>query len=142
MHVLLVHQLFVMGKEAGGTRHLELARRVAARGVRVTVVAPTRSYLTGETVGAAGERTEPIPGVTVVRVGSLPGGAGFLGRVVSFLTFSITSWAAGLRVAGVEVVWGTSPPLFQALTAWKLALIKRVPFVLEIRDLPVARLCR
>ena len=32
-------------------------------------------------------------------------------------------------------MWGTSPPLFQALTAWKLALIKRVPFVLEIRDL-------
>ena len=134
-HVLLVHQLFVMGKEAGGTRHLELVGHLAARGGRVTVVAPTTSYLTGEAIGAAGERTEPIHGVRVVRAGSVRGGSGFLGRVASFLVFSVTSWWEGLRVAGVDVVWGTSPPLFQALTAWKLSLFKRVPFVLEVRDL-------
>ena len=135
LHVLLVHQLFVQGKEPGGTRHLELARHLVSRGMRVTVIAPTTSYLTGETVGAAGERTEPTPGVTVVRAGSVRGGSGFLGRVASFLAFSITSGLAGLRVPDVDVVWGTSPPLFQALTAWKLALFKRVPFVLEVRDL-------
>ena len=134
-HVLLVHQLFVMGKEAGGTRHLELVRHLAARGERVTVVAPTTSYLTGEIIGVAGERTEPIHGVRVVRAGSVRGGSEFLGRMISFLGFSFTSWVAGLRVAGVDVVWGTSPPLFQALTAWKLSLFKRVPFVLEVRDL-------
>ena len=126
-HVLLIHQLFVMGKEAGGTRHLELVQHLAAQGERVTVVAPTTSYLTGETIGLAGERTEPSHGVRVVRAGSVRGGSEFLGRVISFLGFSFTSWVAGLRVAGVDVVWGTSPPLFQALTAWKLALLKRVP---------------
>ena len=135
MHVLLVHQLFAMGGEAGGTRHLELARHLASRGMRVTVIASTTSYLTGETVGAAGERSEPIPGVTVVRVGSLGGGSGFVGRLVSFLSFAVSSWWAGMRVADVDVVWGTSPPLFQALTAWKLTVFKPVPFVLEIRDL-------
>ena len=135
LHVLLVHQLFVLGREAGGTRHVELATQLAAAGDRVTVVAPTTSYLTGETVGVAGERTEPVPGVTVVRAGSLKGGAGFVGRVGSFLSFSATSLAAGLRVPDVDVVWGTSPPLFQAVGAWKLARARRVPFVLEIRDL-------
>jgi glycosyltransferase involved in cell wall biosynthesis len=135
LHVLLVHQLFVTGQEAGGTRHLELARHLAGRGLRVTVVAPTRSYLTGEVVGAAGERTEPAPGVTVLRSGSVGGGSGFTGRVASFASFSATSWLAGMRVADVDVVWGTSPPLFQALPAWELSLFKRVPFVLEIRDL-------
>jgi hypothetical protein len=135
LHVLLVHQLFAMGKEAGGTRHLELADQLARRGQRVTVIASTTSYLTGETLGVPGERTVPVPGVTVLRSGSMGGGSGFAGRVASFLSFAVSSWWAGMRVPDVDVVWGTSPPLFQAITAWKLALFKGVPFVLEIRDL-------
>jgi glycosyltransferase involved in cell wall biosynthesis len=41
----------------------------------------------------------------------------------------------GLTVKKVDLVWGTSPPIFQAGSAWILAAIKRVPFLLEIRDL-------
>jgi glycosyltransferase involved in cell wall biosynthesis len=55
--------------------------------------------------------------------------------VASFLSFSVSSFVAGMGAADVDVVWGTSPPLFQALTAWQIARIRRVPFVLEIRDL-------
>jgi glycosyltransferase involved in cell wall biosynthesis len=32
-------------------------------------------------------------------------------------------------------VWGTSPPIFQGITAWLLARLKRVPFLFEVRDL-------
>ena len=135
LHVLLVHQLFVLEQEAGGTRHVELARQLAKGGDRVTVVASTMSYLTGANVGAAGERSESIPGVSVLRTGSSRSGSGFVARLGSFFSFSLTSFLAGLRVPGVGVVWGTSPPLFQALTAWKLAWLRHVPFVLEIRDL-------
>jgi glycosyltransferase involved in cell wall biosynthesis len=35
----------------------------------------------------------------------------------------------------VDLVWGTSPPLFQAFTAWAIARMKRVPFLFEVRDL-------
>ena len=135
MHVLLLHQLFVLGREAGGTRHLELARQLAARGDRVTVIAPTTSYLTGATVGAAAERVEVEPGIGLVRVGSVCGSARFAGRLASFLSFTATSLRAALRVPEVDVVWGTSPPLFQALSAWAAARLRRRPFVLEIRDL-------
>jgi lipopolysaccharide/colanic/teichoic acid biosynthesis glycosyltransferase len=59
----------------------------------------------------------------------------FIGRVLGFLTFMVSSFLAGLRVRHVDVVWGTSPPLFQGLTALLVARFKGVPFVFEIRDL-------
>ena len=40
-----------------------------------------------------------------------------------------------MRVANVDAVYGTTPPLFQALTALLLARLKRVPLILEVRDL-------
>jgi lipopolysaccharide/colanic/teichoic acid biosynthesis glycosyltransferase len=59
----------------------------------------------------------------------------FIGRVLGFLTFMVSSFLAGLRVRRVDIVWGTSPPLFQGLTALLVARFKGVPFVFEIRDL-------
>jgi glycosyltransferase involved in cell wall biosynthesis len=47
----------------------------------------------------------------------------------------LSSLWAGLRVQRVDLVWGTSPPIFQGLTAWILARWKRVPFLFEVRDL-------
>ncbi len=46
MHILLIHQAFAALDEPGGTRHHEIARAIAARGHRVTVIASRVSYLT------------------------------------------------------------------------------------------------
>ncbi len=132
LHVLLVHQHFATGGEAGGTRHWELGRHLAQRGDRLTVVAGPVSYLTGE--------RHPDPpaddgGVRVLRAWTFDGGRGFLGRVAAFLAFTVSSFWAGLRVPDVDLVWGTTPPIFQAASAWAVARLRRVPFVLEVRDL-------
>jgi glycosyltransferase involved in cell wall biosynthesis len=48
----------------------------------------------------------------------------------------VTSVLLGLpRLGQVDVVIVSSPTLFSALSAWLIARIKRVPFVLEVRDL-------
>ena len=47
----------------------------------------------------------------------------------------ISSLIVGLGVKKVDLVWGTTPPIFQSATAWFLARIKGVPFLLEVRDL-------
>jgi glycosyltransferase involved in cell wall biosynthesis len=47
----------------------------------------------------------------------------------------LSSLLIGLKVKDVDLVWGTSPPIFQGVTAWALAKIKRVPFLFEVRDL-------
>jgi glycosyltransferase involved in cell wall biosynthesis len=46
-----------------------------------------------------------------------------------------SSFFIGLGVKNVDVVWGTSPPIFQGITAWLLARLKCVPFLFEVRDL-------
>jgi glycosyltransferase involved in cell wall biosynthesis len=38
-------------------------------------------------------------------------------------------------VKDVDLVMGTTPPIFQAVSAWVVALIRRKPFLLEVRDL-------
>jgi len=46
-----------------------------------------------------------------------------------------SSFIEGLKVRQVTLVWGTSPPIFQGITAWALARLKGVPFLFEVRDL-------
>ncbi len=138
MKLLLIHQAFVSPKEAGGTRHYEFAQRLLGEGHGFTIVASTLSYLTGQ-AAAAGKgvvREEDVDGVRVLRAYTYPAlHRSFVWRVVSFLSFMLTSVWAGLRAGPVDVVMGTSPPIFQAVSAWLVAALRRRPFLLEIRDL-------
>ena len=59
----------------------------------------------------------------------------FVWRVISFLSFMLTAVWAGWKAGKVDVVMGTSPPLTQPLSAWAIAVLRRRPFLLEIRDL-------
>ena len=47
----------------------------------------------------------------------------------------ISSFFRSLSIRNVDLVWGTSPPIFQGFTAWLVARLKGKPFLLEIRDL-------
>ncbi len=132
-HILLIHQLFLTADQAGGTRHYELARHWLGRGARVTVVAGGRSYLTGASHAQDGELPD---GLSVRRVGTLPiGRGGFVARLANFVAFTLSALFAALRVRDVDVVVGTTPPIFQAGAAAAAARIRGIPFVLEVRDL-------
>lgn len=135
MHILLIHQAFAALGEPGGTRHHEMARRLCAEGHRVTILTSQISYLTGSK--AEGPcRTTDDAGVVIHRTYAYGGyHRSFIHRVFSFLSFMFSSFFTGLRVKDVDLVWGTSPPIFQGVTAWLLARCKRVPFLFEVRDL-------
>lgn len=137
MHILLIHQAFVAPDEPGGTRHYELAHYLAERGHRVTVIASPVSYLTGKAGRSAPvEQTGPGGRVVIRRTYTYSAlHRSFFHRVISFFSFMASSLLAGLRVSEVDLVWGTSPPIFQGATAWALARWKRVPFLFEVRDL-------
>jgi glycosyltransferase involved in cell wall biosynthesis len=151
MHILLIHQAFAALDEPGGTRHHELARYLAGRGHRVTVIASRVSYLTGSTSPpsrspagtplppllsedgkGAGDRDE----IRILRTYTYSAlHKSFVHRVFAFFSFMAASFLRGLAVRDVDLVWGTSPPIFQGVTAWLLARLKRVPFLFEVRDL-------
>jgi glycosyltransferase involved in cell wall biosynthesis len=139
MHILLIHQAFAALDEPGGTRHHELARYITGRGHRVTVIASPVSYLTG--ISSKDripwvERLDGGDGVVVLRAYTYSAlHRSFVHRVISFISFMVSSFIIGLGVKDVDLVWGTSPPIFQGLTAWMLARLKRIPFLFEVRDL-------
>ncbi len=137
MHVLIIHQAFAAINEPGGTRHHELARYLTQRGHRVTIIASPVSYITGtgDRVSFV-RREEPEEGITILRSYVYRAHhKSFVHRVFAFVSFMASSFIVGLRVKNVDLVWGTSPPIFQGVTAWLLAKLKRVPFLFEVRDL-------
>ncbi len=138
MRILLIHQAFVSPQEAGGTRHYEFARRCLDAGHEFTIVASTLSYLSGKSAvdGSHLVTEQNVGGVRVLRAYTYPSlHKSFVWRIVTFLSFMITSVWAGLRAGPVDLVMGTSPPIFQAVSAWLVAFLRRRPFLLEIRDL-------
>lgn len=139
MHILLIHQAFAAVDEPGGTRHHELARFLSGQGHRVTVIASSVSYMTGGTGRVASRESSPgkeDEHVTILRAYTYQAlHKSFVHRVIAFFSFMVSSFFMGLKVKKVDLVWGTSPPIFQGWTAWMLARLKRVPFLFEVRDL-------
>ncbi len=139
IHILLIHQAFAALDEPGGTRHYEMARAFVQNGHRVTIITSPVSYLTGKTVDGRVKwktREIPQPGLEILRVYTYPAlHRSFFHRLLSFFSFMFSSFFVGLGVKNVDVVWGTSPPIFQGWTAWLLARLKGVRIVFEVRDL-------
>lgn len=141
MHILLIHQAFAAIDEPGGTRHHEFARFLASRGHQVTVIASPVSYLTGDATRQHPPFSQKMAGeneggVTILRAYTYRAlHKSFVHRVFAFFSFMVSSFFIGLGVKNVDVVWGTSPPIFQGWTAWMLARLKGARFVFEVRDL-------
>ncbi len=133
MHLLIVHQNFVDHDHPGGTRHFELARELVQRGHRCTIVAGSVDFLTGSVL----DRTPSVQeGVEIRRAYAFPTiHHSYVGRAASYLCFMLTSIWEGLRAGPIDVVLGTSPPMFQLPSAWLIAVLRRRPWILEIRDL-------
>lgn len=139
MHILLIHQAFAAIDEAGGTRHVEMAHFLVSCGHTVTIIASPVSYLTGSSGSPKipwRSKEDPEPGMSIYRTYTYPAlHKSFVHRVFSFFSFMISSFLTGLSIRKVDLVWGTSPPIFQGVTAWLLARLKGVPFLFEVRDL-------
>ncbi len=109
-----------------------------SQGHSFTIVASKLSYLTGQqtTAEQGWLSEEDIDGVRVFRVAT-PRllHRSFAWRVAVFLSFMVLSVVAAMQAGPVNLVIGTSPPIFQAVSACLVAALRRRPFLLEIRDL-------
>ena len=114
----LIHQAFAL-LMSRRTRHYELARHCVEQGIEFTIVASDLSYLTGQrTASRQGFVAEQNPGgVRVLRTYVYPSlHRSFFWRIVSFLSFMVSSVKAALQAGPVDLVMGTSPPIFQAVS--------------------------
>ncbi|RZU74590.1 glycosyltransferase involved in cell wall biosynthesis [Micromonospora kangleipakensis] len=124
-HTVLVFNHFAVPPGyPGGTRHVELFSRLP--GWSYVIIAGRRNMVTG-----LPQRAEP--GFRPVAVTPYRGNG--LGRVVNWASYAVTATAAGLLQPRLDVVYASSPHLLAGLSGWIVAAVRRVPFVLEIRDL-------
>lgn len=134
--ILLIHQAFVSPNQAGGTRHYEFARLIVPHGKHhFTIIASTLSYLTGIR-DDADNGASLAEGIQVLRAYTPPvTHRSFFWRVIGFFGFMLTAVWESRKVKRVDLVMGTTPPIFQAVSAWLIAFLRRKPFLLEVRDL-------
>jgi len=138
MKILLINQAFVSPEEPGHTRHYELAQYLKSMGHELVIVASDLNYQTGlKTVAHKGISVEQnINGIQVMRAYIYPAlHRSYFWRIISFFSFMFSSIWVALKVKDVDLVMGTTPPIFQAVSAWVVAFLRRKPFLLEVRDL-------
>lgn len=133
MNILLIHQIFATPEDGGGTRHFELARCLVGYGHKITVITGDVNYLQNSRRDNNRRIYEGIE-IIYVKIRSNVHKS-LISRAFNFLSFSIQAFFRGLVIPDVDLVWTTSPPLFQAFAGLLLALLKRKHCVFEVRDL-------
>ncbi|MCP4511897.1 MAG: glycosyltransferase family 4 protein [Fuerstiella sp.] len=79
---------------------------------------------------------ETIDGINVIRVWTfLAPNSGFARRILNYLSYMVTAVIAGLFVKRPQVVIATSPQFFCGWAGVIVQFLRRLPFVLEIRDI-------
>jgi glycosyltransferase involved in cell wall biosynthesis len=140
MRVWIVNQYAVPPTQAGITRHYTLASELIKRGHDVTVIASSFDHVTRrETRLAPGEqaRLETMGKVPFLWLRTPPYRGNTIARMTNMVTFArqLIQWVPRLDLPAPDVIVGSSPHLFGALAAERLARRAGVPFVLEVRDL-------
>lgn len=138
-----VNQYAVPPDQPGGTRHYDFAAELGRRGHRVHLIASDLSLATRRYSRRARARDlraidENVGGVdfTWLTAGSYRGND--WRRLASMVVFGLAAFGHLLRVkrqGRATVFIGSSPHLFAALGTWAAARLRRVPFILEVRDL-------
>lgn len=138
MRILYFHQHFTTLDGSGGTRSLEFARALLARGHKVTMVCGqnSRAGLVLPWDAIRHWHRGDVEGIDVIAL-PLPysNRDGIARRARIFLSFAWRSLFIALR-HDCDVMFATSTPLTAALPGIGARIMRRkIPFVFEVRDL-------
>ncbi len=138
MRILFLTDNFPPEVNAPASRAYEHCRRWVELGDDVTVITCAPNFPQGKVYNGYKNRlwqAENIDGIRVIRVWSyIVANKGFLKRTLDYISFSVSSFIAGLFVK-TDVIIATSPQFFTALSGRTLHFWKRKPWIMEVRDL-------
>jgi len=130
MKVIYLHKYFCTPSMSSGTRSYEMARRLVKKGHKVYMISSKHSH------SEIKERNFSIE--EGVHVWWLPvkysNNMNFIQRIYSFIVYCIYAYIIG-RKLNYELVLASSTPLTVAIPGILLSKIRKVPFILEVRDL-------
>lgn len=139
MRILFLSHYFPPEVNAPASRTYEHCKQWVQDGHQVTVVTCAPNHPQGQIYDGyrnALFQRENKDGIQVVRVWTyVTANEGFLKRTINYLSFMAAAIMASLYLPRPDVVVTTSPQFFNGLAGYAVSRMKRIPWVLEIRDL-------
>jgi len=143
MKVLIFHQYFSLPTQAGSSRIYYFVKGLEKNNKKIVVITGSRcrkGFLRSEYISLEKrlifwkyKLTENISIISIQDYYSQH--LSFKKRIASFLIFATLGAVFSIFISGVNVVFASSTPLTITIPAILISKLKRVPFVLEIRDL-------
>lgn len=139
MRILFLTHYFPPEVNAPASRTFEHCREWARKGHDVHVVTCVPNHPAGRIYPGYRNRIlqeEEIAGIHVHRVLTVPAAnAGFVGRSANYFFYLMMAALVAPFLPRADVVVSTSPQFLCGLAGYLVSRIKRIPWVLEIRDL-------
>lgn len=140
MKVVVVYQYYQGHGAPGHSLVYELTQFLAEHGHDVTVISGETGYMQRNMPTLPWYRRivrrERDGKVNVVRTYTYSElHRSYLGRLLSFISFTLSCPLGLLTVDKPDVVLASSPPIFPMFPAWLICKLRRIPFVIEVRDL-------
>lgn len=138
MKILFLTDNFPPEVNAPSTRTFEHCVEWVKQGESVTVITCFPNFPNGKVFSGYKNsfyKKEYIDGVKVIRIWSyIAANKGFFRRVFDFMSYALMAFLFGLFQKS-DLIIGTSPQFFTAISARCLSFFKRTPWVMEVRDI-------
>jgi len=138
MKILFLTDNFPPEVNAPATRTYEHCREWVKNGQDVTVITCFPNFPQGKIYHGYKNKIiqkEIIEGIKVIRVWTyITANEGIIKRSIDYFSFAISSTIAGIFVK-TDIIIATSPQFFSAAAGEWLSLLKRKPWIMEVRDL-------
>ncbi len=140
MKVAVVYQYYQSENAPGHSLIYDWTQHLAANGHDVTVIAGETGYMKRNKPTLPWYRrlirSEMVASVKVIRTFTYSDiHRGYFNRLLSFISFSLTCPIGLFSLAKPDIVIASSPPIFPIFSAWLACKLRRIPFVMEVRDL-------
>ena len=139
MHILFLTDNFPPEGNAPATRTYEHAVCWIKAGHKVTIITCAPNFPEGRVFDGYKNslyQKEDMDGINVIRVKTyITANEGFIKRILDYMSFMVMGFIAGLFQKKPDVIVATSPQFFCACAGWVLSVIRRKPFVFELRDI-------
>ena len=139
MRILFLSHYFPPEVNAPATRTYEHCRQWVRDGHHVTVVTCAPNHPQGRVYQGYSNRIyqrETTDGISVVRVWTfVTANEGFFKRTLNYVSYMCSAVIVSLILPKADVVLSTSPQFFNGLAGYFVGKLRRIPWVLEVRDL-------
>jgi len=139
MRILFLTDNFPPEVNAPASRTFEHAREWAVAGHEVTIITCVPNFPKGKIYQGYRNKLaqkEYVDGIKVIRVWTyIAANEGFVKRTLDYVSFAVSATIAAAGMKRPDIVVGTSPQFFTAMAACAVGLLKRTPWVFELRDI-------